>query len=228
MAREWAMLTTAGKKPLAHVLTFMVIGFVVYNQLNAPDPVPSLLLLVIVAMLGMFVTRFMKTADIGWTMIGLAYVGLPVFTLWWLRTLDSGQLVFWLLFIVFATDVGGYVFGKTIGGPKLAPTVSPKKTWAGLAGGMAVSVGISLLIAQFFALTASIGILILFSAVLALWAQVGDLVESAVKRHFDVKDSGELIPGHGGLLDRVDGLVFVAPAMAMLVYFLPQLFQLGQ
>ena len=120
----------------------------------------------------------------------------------------------WTLLVVWATDVGGYFAGKGIGGPRLAPRLSPKKTWAGLVGGMVLAIGAASLFADFVSL-ASLELLAPAAAVLAVWSQVGDITESAVKRYFEAKDSGSLIPGHGGLLDRVDGLVFVAPAVAL-------------
>lgn len=231
MAREWVALTigtgaTSGKIYSALLCLIVVLG-VVHAELTQPDILLRLNELAIFAALGLVFVLTDKAPSVGWFFLGVVYVGVPLLTLWWLRSLDEGQIVFWLLFIVWATDVGGYFFGKAIGGPKLAVKISPKKTWAGLLGGMAVSVAVSMLIAQFFHLTTSLFVLVSLSALLPVWAQVGDLVESGIKRHFDVKDSGELIPGHGGLLDRVDGLVFVAPAMAILVYFLPHLFLVG-
>lgn len=113
-------------------------------------------------------------------------------------------LIFVLL-IVWVTDIGGYFAGRGIGGPKLWPRVSPKKTWAGAAGGLVLS----LVVAAAFALLGfgKMLPLLVFGAVLSVVSQLGDLFESAVKRRFGVKDSSHLIPGHGGLLDRLDGFV---------------------
>ena len=110
-----------------------------------------------------------------------------------------------ILLVVWASDIGGYFAGRGIGGPKLWPRVSPNKTWAGAIGGFAAS----LVIAAGFAAAGfgKTGPLLLLSAALSIASQHGDLFESAVKRRFGVKDSGNLIPGHGGLLDRLDGLV---------------------
>jgi phosphatidate cytidylyltransferase len=110
-----------------------------------------------------------------------------------------------ILLVVWATDIGGYFAGRGIGGPKLWPRVSPKKTWAGALGGFAVSLVVA---AGFAGLDfGKTGPLLLLGATLSVVAQLGDLFESAVKRRFGVKDSSHLIPGHGGLLDRLDGLV---------------------
>jgi len=110
-----------------------------------------------------------------------------------------------ILLVVWASDIGGYFAGRGIGGPKLWPRVSPNKTWAGAIGGFAAS----LVVAAGFAAAGfgKTGPLLLSSAALSIASQLGDLFESAVKRRFGVKDSGNLIPGHGGLLDRLDGLV---------------------
>jgi phosphatidate cytidylyltransferase len=110
-----------------------------------------------------------------------------------------------ILLVVWATDIGGYVAGRSIGGPKLWPRISPNKTWAGAIGGFAAS----LLVASGFAAFKLAGTapLLLLGAVLSIAAQFGDLFESAIKRRFGVKDSGHIIPGHGGVLDRLDGFV---------------------
>jgi len=112
----------------------------------------------------------------------------------------------WLLAVVWANDTAAYVCGRTIGGPKLAPRFSPNKTWAGFAGGVA-SAGLAGWIAGWLAESGSPLLLIGLSLLLGVAAQLGDLAESAAKRHFGVKDASALIPGHGGLLDRVDGLL---------------------
>jgi phosphatidate cytidylyltransferase len=110
-----------------------------------------------------------------------------------------------ILLVVWATDIGGYVAGRSIGGPKLWPRISPNKTWAGAIGGFAAS----LMVASGFAVFKAAGTvpLLLLGAILSIAAQFGDLFESAIKRRFGVKDSGRIIPGHGGVLDRLDGFV---------------------
>ncbi len=155
-----------------------------------------------------------------WVAGGVVYIGLPLLALVWLRSVpDSGAwIVLWLVAIVAATDIGAYFAGRGLGGPKLAPVISPNKTWAGLAGGMlaaALTGGGGAWLLGYpqpgQALAAGLG--------LAVIAQAGDLAESAAKRFFGVKDSGSLIPGHGGLMDRVDGLVAAAPVLAALIWW---------
>lgn len=150
-----------------------------------------------------------------WLLGGAVYILLPTVSLAWLR-LDpviGRATIYWLFALVWAADTGGYLFGRLIGGPKLAPRVSPKKTWAGLLGavvfaGLAgVAVGLALGRESLLPITVASGIL---GAV----GQAGDLAESWVKRHFGIKDSSNLIPGHGGLLDRVDALVAASVVVA--------------
>ncbi len=120
---------------------------------------------------------------------------------------ESGGLIWtvWLILVVIAADVGGYFFGRIIGGPKILPIISPKKTWSGILGGWLLA-GI---VGAIFWLTVegASGVLISFSVFVAFASQIGDIAESAIKRHSGVKDSSSLIPGHGGVLDRFDALI---------------------
>ncbi|MCW8915823.1 MAG: phosphatidate cytidylyltransferase [Magnetovibrio sp.] len=155
-----------------------------------------------------------------WLALGAVYVVFSVWALWHLR-LDpewGALIVFWLLAVVWGADTGGYVFGKSIGGPKLAPNISPNKTWSGFVGGMMTSAVAGWGVVSYFRPEVGlndIGLsVVIASALLSVVSQIGDLMESSVKRRFDVKDSGNIIPGHGGVFDRVDGLVASAIALA--------------
>ncbi|MDR3425791.1 MAG: phosphatidate cytidylyltransferase [Alphaproteobacteria bacterium] len=145
----------------------------------------------------------------GWAALGIPYMGGSALALLALRALpDYGAaFVLYLLVTVWGTDIGAFVAGRMIGGPKLAPAISPSKTWAGLLGGMALSVILGYLAALFLNARHP-AVALALSPVLACVAQVGDLFESYFKRRSGVKESGDLIPGHGGVLDRIDGLVF--------------------
>ncbi|MEZ5818457.1 MAG: phosphatidate cytidylyltransferase [Hyphomicrobiaceae bacterium] len=152
---------------------------------------------------------------------GALYAGLPAVSLVWLRA-DAGhglEIIVLLLLIVWATDTGAFVAGRAIGGPRLWERVSPKKTWAGLGGGVVAAAIVAWLYTRVLGGTA-VGHPIMLGAVLAVVSQVGDLFESALKRAHGVKDSSSLIPGHGGFMDRVDGLVFAAVAAAAYAYAL--------
>jgi phosphatidate cytidylyltransferase len=151
--------------------------------------------------------------------VGVLYSTLPVVALGWLRgdePLGFLATIFVLLSVV-VTDVAAYAAGRTIGGPKLWPSVSPNKTWSGLIGAV---VGASLAGALFSWLsgTGSAQWLASLGGVLAIIAQGGDLAESALKRHFGVKDSGDLIPGHGGVMDRMDGIVTASIVAALIAF----------
>lgn len=151
-----------------------------------------------------------------WVAAGALYIGVPVVALVWLRAEPTigREALLWLLFLVWATDTGAYAAGRGIGGPRLAPRVSPKKTWAGLLGGMAAAAAVGAAMAGPTQLGGT-AMLAAASALLAVVAQLGDLAESAVKRHFGLKDSSAIIPGHGGLFDRLDGLLAAAPVVAV-------------
>lgn len=146
---------------------------------------------------------------------GALYIGLPATALLWIAAdAEFGKVtVLWAFVVVWATDTGAYCAGRLIGGPRLAPVTSPNKTWAGVAGGL-VAVAV---LAGLYGLGASLAHVprfVALSVALSAVAQAGDLAESAIKRHFDVKDSGSIIPGHGGLFDRLDGALAAFPAVA--------------
>ncbi|RVT42091.1 phosphatidate cytidylyltransferase [Sphingobium algorifonticola] len=216
MQAEWAGLIGADRK--ARRLSMFAIS--VPLAIMAPDPLaagPSFLsvgLLMGAALFVLAITRSVRLA------LGIFYVGIPVLALLFLRAQPVGVtpggllLAFWALGLVWATDIGAYFAGRSIGGPKLAPTISPSKTWAGLLGGVVAALAFG------FALHQLAGLPARFAAacgILAVAAQAGDLFESAMKRRAGVKDSGTLLPGHGGVLDRLDGVVTVAPLAALLV-----------
>ncbi len=152
-----------------------------------------------------------------WIAAGTAYVGLPCIALIWLRDVDvAGQgLILWLFVIVWATDIGAFFAGRLIGGPRLAPAISPNKTWAGLGGAVVAAAIGGALLGLIFDFAPSPMKLAAASGILAVVAQVGDLAESMVKRRFGAKDASSLIPGHGGLFDRVDGLLAAALGLAV-------------
>lgn len=157
------------------------------------------------------VDRGERKAD--WVMTGLGYAALAGLAPGLLR--DDGAeglaVLGLIICVVWATDVFAYFTGRMIGGPKLLPMVSPKKTISGALGGLVAGVGLGALYATW--LVGSVGALVIvLSVILSIVGQAGDLYESWVKRRFGVKDTGRLIPGHGGLMDRIDALIFAAGA----------------
>jgi phosphatidate cytidylyltransferase len=157
-----------------------------------------------------------RDGEPGWMAAGTLWVALPCIILLWLAQSEHAGRVtlLWIFAVVWATDIGAYAVGRWLGGPLLAPRWSPRKTWAGLAGGIGCAAIAAWALA--WAVDVSPARLVPLSAGLAIVEQFGDLAESVAKRRFGVKDASGLIPGHGGLLDRLDGLLAVIPAVALL------------
>ena len=159
-----------------------------------------------------FLTIISRRPQLG---LGVLYCGLPIYALLLIRHEPDGlRNALWALSLVWATDIGAYFAGRSIGGPKLAPRISPNKTWAGLIGGIVLATIVAAAMHQIYLLPLRF---VLATPLLAILAQAGDLYESHLKRRAGVKDSGSVIPGHGGFLDRLDGVVPVMPVAALLV-----------
>jgi phosphatidate cytidylyltransferase len=156
-----------------------------------------------------------------WAPAGLAYAGLSGVSLAWLRDGDQAGLlaILFLFAVVWATDIFAYFVGRSLGGPKLAPSISPGKTQSGALGGTLGGVVAGVAHAAFAGL-GNLPLLALVAFLLSVVSQVGDLFESWVKRRHGVKDSGNIIPGHGGVMDRVDGLVAAAFALYAIGFML--------
>jgi phosphatidate cytidylyltransferase len=211
MAHEWQAIVQAGHRAPGWASGFAAAAAAL---LAVPFPMAAAAVMLLAVPVVWVLAR--TRADAGWSAAGVVYVALPVLSLVWLREAGGLETLFWLFIVVWVTDTGGYVFGKNIGGPKLSPRISPNKTWAGLLGGAFSSMVAGAVIA-FAVNPAALLTLIVFSGGLAIVEQASDLTESFVKRRFGVKDSGHIIPGHGGVLDRVDGLVLTAPMVALAV-----------
>ena len=154
-----------------------------------------------------------------WGGVGVVYLAVPAVSAVWLREdVLSGQfVVLWLLSVVWTTDIAAYAIGRSLGGARLVPRLSPRKTWSGLTGGVVTAgfVGYGLGFALGVASPVILGVL---GAITGVVSQGGDIAESAVKRRVGVKDSGFLIPGHGGVLDRIDGLLTAIVLVAGLTW----------
>lgn len=148
-----------------------------------------------------------------WYLAEVLYVVSVCLAVVYLRESDF-FLLLWVCCVVWATDIGAYFAGSLFGGPKICPSISPKKTWSGLLGGMLLAFAVSCLFGTLLPRHPLI-LLAISAPVLAVIAQLGDFFESWMKRYFGVKDSGNLIPGHGGILDRIDGLAPVAVVVAL-------------
>lgn len=203
---EWLMVVGAGSVALTGA------GTIVIAMMGAAVAFGALKTSVITGVVGGAMVTLIARGKFAWAATGFAYAAAALLASILLRKdlVNGFAALMFVLLVVWATDIGGYFAGRSIGGPKLWPRVSPKKTWAGALGGFVASLAVA---AGF----AACGIgktvpLLLVSAVLSVVSQAGDLFESAVKRRFGVKDSSHLIPGHGGLMDRLDG--FVAAVLA--------------
>jgi phosphatidate cytidylyltransferase len=181
-------------------------------------PVQALALLGAAIFLILLVSAATRAAGKRWLSTGLLYAGLPAVALIWLRNQPDGfALVMWTMALVWATDIFAYFAGRSIGGPKIWTAISPNKTWAGLFGGMAAAALFSILFARLAGWPQTSIAMALIGACLAIVAQIGDFFESWLKRRAGVKDSGTLLGGHGGVMDRVDGLVPVCVVVALWV-----------
>lgn len=199
---EWLSVTSAARD------VPVVVSGVVALALAAPFlAVGNVIGALVVVALGLVAVGFRAGPSRSWAMAGFLYAAAAQLASVVVR-LDQAKglaALILVLLVVWATDIGGYFAGRTIGGPKLWPRVSPKKTWAGAIGGFALS----LLVAIGFS-ASGFGKplpLLVVAAMLSVAAQLGDLFESAIKRRFGVKDSSHIIPGHGGIMDRLDGFV---------------------
>lgn len=170
------------------------------------------------AILSAVVASSQGIARVGWMLSAVMTTMVTGVAVIWLRELpETGfAIVIWMLATVAATDVGAYLVGRTIGGPKLCPSISPGKTWSGAVGGVCAA-GLVALVTSLLVPDARPEVLFPMTVLLSAVGQGGDLMESALKRHFKVKDSGGLIPGHGGVLDRVDAQMAVIPVVALSV-----------
>ena len=158
-----------------------------------------------------------------WPILGVVYLIIPCVAYVWLREGAEGgrYLIILLTVSVWMTDIGGYIWGKIIGGPKLVPSISPSKTWAGAIGGLLMAViGAGALSYIFTGFTWPIWLLGAVGAIVSILSMAGDISESALKRNFKIKDSGGYIPGHGGLLDRLDGMLLATILVSIVLYFL--------
>ncbi len=211
---EWCRIAGGPEGPLSGLLFSITIGAAAL-AVGSQHLAIGLALLALAMLVALVVGSVRRPAR--WIAAGLAYSGLACISLIVLRQSEGGiSQIYFLLVVVWATDTAAYIVGRTIGGPKLWPSISPKKTWSGSIGGLVfgIAAGIAFTAVSDAVLDIrAIGL----AALLSIATQVGDLFESAFKRMFSVKDSGNLIPGHGGILDRLDG--FLAAAMVAAAFW---------
>jgi len=221
MAIEWLRMCQVGFGPRP-VLMFACLPLVLFLTAVGAAASGVGLLVMITGVASVCLGGFGPARPLAF---GIPYIGTGAVALIWLRSTDHGRAdVIALLLVIWATDIGAYMVGRAVGGPRLAPRISPGKTWSGAVGGLLTGMAAGFIIAVVLgnadtswraALLAS-----LIAGGVACIGQAGDLFESLLKRHFDVKDSGSLIPGHGGLIDRLDAVLAAAPVAALLALVL--------
>ncbi len=220
MCFEWSKVSFRNNK--ASYCILIAIWLLVTFYLNFEGQQTSAYLSLLICAICIFILTLLRKGGGEWKGAGVGplYIGVPILCLMNLRAIDGEGLALTaiLFFVVWATDTGAYFAGRTIGGPKIAVSISPNKTWAGLIGGMisaavVSSVSVTYFIEQEIPVWQTAGA----GALFAVFAQIGDFAESAWKRHFEIKDASNVIPGHGGVLDRLDGVLFVAPALYLIV-----------
>ena len=206
---EWGALVGAGRLRTAVALAVLAAALICALPMLWDTDRSSVAALLITALLLALVPGAAGVA------FGAGYVGTAAIGLMFLREQPHGVLLaLWTLAIVWATDIGAFFAGRAIGGARLAPAISPNKTWAGLAGGVVAATLVGWIVARVGNLPPAT---LMLGAPLAVLAQVGDLFESWLKRRRGLKDSGRLLPGHGGVLDRIDGMLPVTILVAALV-----------
>ncbi|WP_455475552.1 phosphatidate cytidylyltransferase [Bartonella sp. B17] len=203
---EWISITKEKWNNLQKILAG--IFYLVFGSFLVLDMSSSLIFSALIVFATLLAIGSCK--NISWVFFGFLYASFPVVALSFLR--GDGELGFWVVIFLFAivwgTDIAGYFSGRALGGPKLAPRFSPNKTWSGAIGGTLVGVSSGVLVAFYFLNVNLANFFIpLLALVLSIVSQVSDLGQSWLKRQFSIKDSSSLLPGHGGFMDRMDGLV---------------------
>ena len=213
---EWLTMT-AKDAPASH--RWLAIGLLaILLALLLGGQSPSFLLIALGGAVFVTAAHAVKAGTSYWTTFGLAYAGLIALSLSALRGADQAGLyaTLFLFAVVWSTDIAAYFVGRAVGGPKLAPAISPGKTWSGALGGAVAAILAGIGVAHAAGSALGFGALVAATLALTVASQIGDLIESAIKRRFGAKDSSRLIPGHGGVMDRVDGLATAAFVLFLL------------
>ncbi|MBR2033593.1 MAG: phosphatidate cytidylyltransferase [Alphaproteobacteria bacterium] len=207
---EWAQMVPSVRGAFYAVLYTFVVTIAVFI-----GPYwPYLFTLIVATGLAWFKAKGETRRNL--LVLGVPYISIGVGSIMWLYELVGFGLTFWFVLIVWAVDIGGMIIGCSLKGPKLAPKISPNKTWSGLIGGMLFSVVFGSVFCWYVGAGAHLMYYGILAAAIAFVAQMGDLLESKIKRSLNLKDSSNLIPGHGGMFDRIDGMIFAAPFVYVL------------
>lgn len=208
LAWEWSSMVPSSRQ------NAYAVAYTVAAVFSAMVPFPGIVWGTIIAVCWLAVIVLARHEEHKYLlMLGVPYISLGAGAINWLYETSGFPIALLFFLAVWSVDIGGYFVGSTLKGPKLAPKISPNKTWSGLIGGVLLAVLVTGGLVYYFTGTQLLLYVCLLSAAVAVVAQIGDLIESAIKRHLGLKDSSNLIPGHGGMFDRVDGLIFSAPML---------------
>ncbi len=218
MCFEWTRMVQKGREASPAFYALALGGALAISAAAAGFYVAALLMCAVSAAAAVGLTRG-RTGEWSWIAFGAVYVLAPSVALIWIREgLEDGQALALLLFlVVWSADTGGYVGGRLVGGPKLNVALSPAKTWAGAVGGVIFGSAAGAIAAAYLFKSAETGHFAVIGGSLGLASILGDMTESAFKRNFGIKDMSGFIPGHGGALDRLDGMIFATTAMALVI-----------
>jgi len=225
MGMEWVDLCRITLRTKA-ILTFVVTVYTSLILTHFGHLQAGMGVLFFVASILLFMSWVTWRRGFAWLAMGIIYSGIPItFLLWLVRGYDNVfYLLIWVVCVVSANDIGGYCVGKLVRGPKLAKRISPNKTWSGFFGGLGLSLVVSYFYYLYFSFAIGLTFFLFLSLMMALVAVFGDLLESSIKRFFGAKDSGTLLPGHGGVFDRMDGYLAVIPFIALIIFLNPESF----
>ena len=201
---------------LSYILLWIVLLPAEYTDFLTQNSYDKIQVVLIGALLFLVYTVLSKNHftfdDAGFLLLAIVYVGIGFYSMYITREMNL-TYIFYALFTIWATDSGAYFVGRSIGKRKLWPEISPNKTVGGFFGGVVFGVIVGILFYLFTPIDGSLLKIILMSILISIFGQLGDLVQSAYKRHYGVKDAGKLLPGHGGILDRMDSLLFILPIL---------------
>lgn len=215
---ELLIMRKTANYPVPTFITLLLLWALLYpedGQLFATKSEITLFAVLLLLAYTVLVKNKFTFEDAGFLVLSAIYVGLGFYYFIQTREVTNDGLVyiFYAILVILATDTGAYFFGRAFGKRKLWPKISPNKTIEGAIGGIILACVVALVFHMFFPVHSSIIIVLIVTILASAFGQVGDLVESAFKRHYDVKDSGKILPGHGGILDRFDSWLFVFPLL---------------
>jgi len=217
MSREWVKIVHREEAPGWRLALHAAAILPSQGLLLAGYPEYAMVCILLMALVGNVYAQRLGERSV-WTVMGILFIAIPCLAFSELRMLPSQGLetVVWMLCIVWATDSAAYLAGSALGGPKLAPLISPNKTWVGSVSGLAAGIVAGITLATLAGLS-PVATYVAACAGVSVLTQCGDMAESFLKRTFGVKDASDLIPGHGGALDRLDGLIFATVGVAVFV-----------